>query len=95
MEIQKSIEIFLQKNNLIKTLQAFKGESKKKTGQYGPNKSTQLSNIHKFTLNSSNEEEVREHFQKTDPNILNKAVKKLKRNTKLLNQTKPQILNLT
>lgn len=55
MEIQKSIEIFFEKNNLIKTLQAFKGESKKKTGQYGPNKSTQLSNIHKFTLNSSNE----------------------------------------
>lgn len=94
MEIQKSIEIFLEKNNLSRTLQLFKNESKRKPSQYGPAKLSQLAHIHKFTLNVNNETEVREHFQKTDPALLAQVVKKLKRKSKnTVNGTQNNISN--
>ena len=61
---------------------------------YGPTKTPQLANIHKFTLNTANEAEIRGHFQKTDPNNLKKAVKRLKRKAKA-QPDKPDMVSLT
>ena len=52
LDIQKSIEIFLEKNSLHKTLQIFKNESRRTN--YGSSKGNKLQNIHKLVLNNSN-----------------------------------------
>lgn len=84
----------MEKNNLQKTLNIFKSESKKVSTHYGQSKSAQLSNIHKFSLSNANVGEVREYFQRTDGNVLKKAVSKLKK-SKNTNNLNPEVLNIT
>ena len=91
MEVQKAIEIFLEKNNLNKTLQSFKRESKRSNivTSHSANKkvNTQLIGMQKFTLNRTNANEIREYFQTTDEKTLKKTINKMKRNkNNLLNQ---------
>ena len=45
----------------------------------GPSKSSQLSAIHKFTLNSTNAQDIRDHFQRTEAAPLKRAVNKIKK----------------
>lgn len=78
MEIHRSIEIFLEKNNLAATLQFFKQEQNKPTSNPAA-KFAQLATIHKFCLNAANAQDVRDHFQKTDPAPLKRALNKLRR----------------
>lgn len=53
MDIQKSIEIFLEKNNLNKTLEIFKNEHKN-SNHYLANKTAHLQNLHKLKISQTN-----------------------------------------
>ena len=60
-------------------MQNFKNESKRSSSQIGISKHSQLSNIHKFTLNNANAQDIRDLFQRTDAPPLKRAINKLKK----------------
>ena len=81
----KAITMFLEANKLTDTLSTLLAELEKQDGHRRNEKSkSSVQNIAKCRINYNNEAEssqIRDHFQKTDENVLRRLVSKL--NSKL------------
>jgi esterase/lipase superfamily enzyme len=75
-DLPKSIEAFLEKNGLTKTLQAFQGEVRRTSNAPVRNAYSSLVAIKgaRIPTDEENQNKIREHLQKADEKYLKKFV---------------------